>query len=279
MARLVADRLSAELGQPAVVEHRPGGAGGSIGAKSVAAADPDGYTLLVALVGTITIAPALYKNVGYDSVTSFAPVALISVGPQIVTVNPAIPARSLPELVAYAKSNPGKLTFASPGVGTQPHLLGAIFKSAAGVDILHVPYRGSAPAITDLLAGQVQMMIDTTSVLMPHIEAGKVIPLAVTTETRHPQLPAVPTVAEAGLPQLTASVWSGIVAPAGTPAAVVAKLNATINEGLTSPEIKAALANLGLEPKPLSPQAFAAFVAAEAAKWAEVVKANGIKVE
>ena len=277
MARLVADRLSSALGQPAVIENRPGGAGGTVGAKSVASSDPDGYTLLVAFVGTLTIAPAIYADSGYNPIRSFAPVALLATGPQILVVKPEFPAKSLQELVAYAKANPKAINFASPGQGTQPHLLGEIFKSATGAEITHIPYRGSAPAITDLLAGQVHMMFDTSAVLLPHIQSGKVKALAVTTAKRDPTHPDVPTVIEGGVPQLEATIWASVVAPAGTPAGVVEQLNRTIKEGLGSGEMRDRFGRLGLQPAPMSPQDFSAFIAAETKKWAAVVASAGIK--
>ncbi len=277
MARLVADKLSSILGQSVIVESRPGGAGGTIGAKMVANADPDGYTLLLANVGTLTISPAIYKNLDYEPLKSFVPVALVASSPQVLVVNPKLAVNSLAELIAYVKSNPGTISYASPGSGTQPHLLGELLKSIAGIDILHVPYRGSAPAITDLLAGQPQMMFDTMWSLLPHIEGGKLKPLVVTNEKRTPELPAVPTVIEAGFPQLEAAVWAGIVAPAATPPAIIDKLNSAINDSLKLADTQASLKKLGTETKIGSPQNFAAFMAAETKKWAAVVKAAGIK--
>lgn len=276
IARIVVERLSA-VGQSAIVEHRPGGAGGTVGARSVAAAAPDGETLLVALVGTLTIAPTLYSDSGYDPIRSFTPVALLTSGPQVLTVNAAFPVRSLQELIAYAKSNPGKTNFASPGHGTQPHLLGAVLNRAAGIDIVHVPYRGSAPAITDLLAGQVQVMFDVTATLGPHIQTGKLRALAVTTRTRDRFHPDVPTVIEAGVPELEATVWSSVVAPAGTPANIVGGLNTAINDGLRSDTMRENLARLGLEPRIMSPQELSAFIADETRKWADVVRLAGLK--
>ena len=276
-ARLVAEHLTPLLGQPVVVESRPGGAGGTIGARSVAASEPDGYTILLALTGTLTISPAIYRDSGYDPIKSFAPVALLASGGQLLTTHRALPVESLGELVAYAKSHPGKLSYASPGFGTQPHLLGELLRLTTGVDVLHVPYKGSAPAITDLLAGQVQIMFDSPSVLLPHVEANRIRLLAVTSPRRMNQVPQAPTVAEAGFPKLTATLWSGIVAPAGTPAVVVERLNAAINAALNTPTLRASLINLGAEPQPMSPQDFAAFLKAEVQTWGEVVEAAGIR--
>jgi tripartite-type tricarboxylate transporter receptor subunit TctC len=227
----------------------------------------------------MVVAPAIYKNLGYDPVKSFAPVATIFSSPQMLTVNPAVPARTVQELVAYAKANPGKINYASPGYGSQPHLLGEMFRQLTGVDILHVPYRGPGLAVQDLLAGQVQMEFETLPILLPHVEAGKLKALAIADATRNPQLPDVPTTVEAGLPQLQATFWSGILAPAGTPQRIVDRLNAAINDILRTKEIEAVLARLSAKPKIGTPQDFAAFVAAESGKWTAVVNAAGIKAE
>ena len=230
-ARLIADRLSALLGQTIVVENRPGGAGGTVGVKSVASADPDGYTLLFTPPGPLVTAPAIYRNVGYDPAKAFAPVAAIFSSPQILVVNPAVPAKSMQELVAYAKANPGKVSYASPGFGTQPHLLGEMLKLMTGADIVHVPYKGSAPVLADLIGGQVQMFFDAASFLLPHVVSGKLRVLAVADEQRLPQLPDTPTTIEAGFGKLQATYWVGVLAPAGTPPAVVERLNARDQRG------------------------------------------------
>ena len=279
LARLVAEKLSSMFGQSVIVESRPGGAGGTVGAKAVASADPDGYTLLISQVGALTISPSIYKSVDYELSKAFAPVALVAVSPQLLCVSPTLPVKSVAELLAYAKANPGKVNFGSAGVGSQPHVLGELLKLVGGVNMTHIPYRGSAPAITDLLAGQIQMMFDTPVVMLPHIEAGKMRALAITAPARSPQLPDVPTMNESGLPRLEATLWSGMLAPAGTPAGVVARLNATFNEGMNSPDMRASLAKLGAEPRALSPDAFARFLAAETQRWAAVVAEAGIKPE
>ena len=279
VVRTLAERLSSSLGQAVVVENRPGGANGTIAAQYVARADPDGYTLLYSIPGPMVVAPAVYRNLGYDPVKSFAPIATIFSSPQALTVNPAVPAATVQELIAYAKANPGKISFASPGYGSQPHLLGEMFRLTAGIDLLHVPYRGPALAVTDLLSGQVQMEFETLPILLPHIEAGKLRALAVADATRNPHLPDVPTTIEAGLPGLQATFWSGVLAPAGTPKSIVDRLNAAINDILKSNEIAAILDRLSAKPKIGSPQDFAAFVAAESKKWTAVVNAAGMKAE
>jgi tripartite-type tricarboxylate transporter receptor subunit TctC len=277
--RTLAERLSSSLGQSVIVENRPGGANGAIGAMSVARADPDGYTLLFTNPGPMVVAPAVYKNLGYDPTKSFAPIATIFSSPQVLAVNPAVTAKTVQELLAFAKTNPGKINFASPGYGSQPHLLGEMLKLIAGIDLVHVPYRSAALAVTDLLAGQVQMEFETMPLLLPHIEAGKLKALAIADATRNPQLPDVPTTIESGMPTLQATFWSGVLAPAGTPESTVDKLNAAINEILKSKEIEAILARLSAKPKIGSPQDFAAFLAAESQKWTAVVNAAGIKAD
>jgi tripartite-type tricarboxylate transporter receptor subunit TctC len=277
--RLVADRLTAMLGQPFVIENRPGGAGGTVGAKSVAVAAPDGYTLLFSSPGPLVTAAAVYKNLDYDPIKDFAPIAMLIYAPQMLVVHPALPARSVTELVAYAKTNPGKVTFGSSGFGTQPHILGEMLKLAAGINIVHVPYRGAGQSVTDLLAGQVQMIFETTAILLPHVEGAKLRALAVATEARSPRLPEVPTTAESGYPKIIASFWSGLLAPTGTPAAIVERLNAAANEILKSKEAQAGLARLGAEARIGAARDFAAFIAAETPRWAAIASETGIKVE
>jgi len=277
--RLIADRLTTALGQAFIIENRPGGAGGTVGAKSVAVAEPDGYTLLFSSPGPLVTAAAIYKNLDYDPIRSFAPIAMVIYAPQMLAVHPSMPVNSLPELVAYAKANPGKVAFGSSGHGTQPHLLGEMLKVMAGVDIVHVPYRGAGRSVTDVVAGQVQMIFETTAILLPHIESGKLRALAVAAEARSPLLPGVPTTAENGYPELTASFWSGVLAPAGTPAAIVAKLNGAINEILKSKEAQDGLSRLSAEARIGSPQDFAAFIASETPRWAAIANETGVKVD
>jgi len=277
--RLLADRLTAAMGQAFIIENRPGGAGGTVGAKSVAVAEPDGYTLLFSSPGPLVTAPAVYKNLDYDPIKSFVPIAMVIYAPQMLVVHPSIPANSVAELVAHAKHNPGKVAFGSSGYGTQPHMLGEMLKLTAGIEIVHVPYRGAGQSVTDLLAGQVQMIFETTAILLPHVEGGRLRALAVATEARSPLLPGVPTTAESGYPKLLASFWSGLLAPAGTPGTIVDKLNAAINEILKSKEAQAGLARLNAEARAGSPRDFAAFIASEAPRWAAIANATGIKAD
>ena len=276
MARLVAQQLSAKLG-PVVVENRPG-AGATIGAKAVAMADPDGYTLLFGSAGSLCVAPALYSHAGYDPIKSFTPVTTISLLPPVFVVGPDVPTKSIQEFVAYAKANPGKLNYGS-ALGTPPHLSGALFKARAGIDVTYIPYKGAAQSVSDLLAGQTHFSIDSLTSYYPLIKDGKVRALAVASAQRWPGLPDVPTMIESGYPGLALDAWVGVVAPAGTPAEIVNKLNAAINESLRSAEMDQALRNLSAIPKVGSPQDFAAFLAVEVPKWAEMVKISGAKVD
>jgi len=278
-ARLIADRLSSLFGQTVVVENRPGGAGGTVGVKSAASADPDGYTILFTPPGPLVTAPAIFRNVGYDPAKAFAPVAAVFSSPQILVVNPNVPAKSMQELVAHAKANPGKVSYASPGFSTQPHLLGEMLKLMTGADIVHVPYKGSAPVLTDLIAGQVQMYFDAASFLLPHVQSGKLRVLAVADESRLPQLPDTPTTVEAGFGKLQASYWVGVLVPAGTPAPIVERLNGAINEVMKSPAMQETLTKLVARARPGTPQDFAAFMAAETKKWTETINAANIKAD
>ncbi|MBX9774876.1 MAG: tripartite tricarboxylate transporter substrate binding protein [Xanthobacteraceae bacterium] len=278
-ARLIADRLSTLFGQTVVVENRPGGAGGTVGVKSAASAEPDGYTILLTPPGPLITAPAIFRNVGYDPLKAFTPVAAVFSSPHVLVTNPSLPAKSMQELAAYAKANPGKVSYASPGFSTQPHLLGEMIKLMTGADIVHVPYKGSAPALTDLVAGQVQMYFDSASFLLPHIESGRVRVLAVADERRLRELPDTPTTIESGFGRLLASYWVGVVVPAGTPAAIVDRLNGAINEVITSKAMEETLAKLVARPRPGTPQDFAKFMAAETAKWTETIKAANIRAD
>jgi tripartite-type tricarboxylate transporter receptor subunit TctC len=276
MARLVTQYLSARLG-PIVLDNRPG-AGGTIATKAVANADPDGYTLLYGSSATLAIAPALYKNVEYDPIKSFAPIAMVSRVPFVLGIAASVPANTLSELIAYAKAHPGKLNFGA-AVGTPPHLVGELFKLKTGTDILYVPYKGAAQAMTDLLAGQTHMTIEGVTTLLPHLQSGKVRALAVMTPQRIPALPDVPTMIESGYGGFPSASWTGVLAPAGTSAAVVSKINTVINDGLRAPDIGASLERFSAQADIGSPQDFAGFIAAEAPRWATLVKASGAKVE
>ena len=278
VGRMVAQKLSDGVGQNVVVENRPG-AGGTVGSASVAKAAPDGYTLLYGSTSTLAIAPSLYKNLPYDPQKAFAPISLISSGPIIIAVNEKVPARTLKEFIELAKRSPGKLAYGSGGNGTPPHLAGELFKTVAGVDLLHVPYKGGGPAIVDLAAGQVQAIFEGQVALMPHFQSGRARPLAITGPKRSPALPDVPTAAEAGLPKYDANFWSGVVAPAGTPPDVIGRLNGALVKALGSPELRDALTKQGLEPAGNTPQEFAEHIRAEAQKWAGVVKASGAKID
>jgi tripartite-type tricarboxylate transporter receptor subunit TctC len=278
-ARLIADRLSALFGQTVVVENRPGGAGGTVGVKSVASADPDGYTILFTPPGPLVTAPAIFRNVGYDPLKAFTPVAAVFSSPHILVVNTNVPAKSMQELVAHAKANPGKVSYASPGFSTQPHLLGEMLKLATGADIVHVPYKGSAPVLTDLIAGQVQMYFDSASFLLPHVQSGRVRALAVAEESRLAQLPDTPTTTEAGFGKLQATYWVGVLVPAGTPPAIVDRLNGAINEVMTSKAMEETLTKLTARARPGTPQDFARFMAAETAKWTETINGANIRAD
>jgi len=278
LARAVAQKLTDAWGQAVVVDNRPG-AGGNIGSEIVAKAAPDGYTLEMGTVGTHAINASLYAKMPYDHVKDFAPVILVAGVPNVLVVNPSLPVSSVQELIAYAKANPGKLNFASSGNGTSIHLAGELFKVMAGVQMTHIPYKGSAPALQDLIGGQVQLMFDNLPPSLPQIKAGKLRALGVTSATRSPALPDTPTIAESGLPGFEASSWFGVLAPAGTPPAIIARLNAEIGAWLASAEAKEKMLALGANIGGGSPEDFARHIAAETAKWQKVVKASGAKVD
>ena len=278
LARAIGQELFKTLGQQVIVDNRPG-AGGNIGSALVAKAAPDGYTLLMGTVGTHAINASLYAKMPYDTVKDFAPITQVAAVPNILVVNPTLPVKSVKELIAYAKANPGKLNFASSGNGTSIHLSGELFKTMAGVDMTHIPYKGSAPALTDLLGGQVNLMFDNMPSALPHVKAGKLRALAVTSGKRSPAAPDLPTIEEAGVPGYEASSWFGVLAPAGTPPDIVNKLNAEIVRILKTPEMKERLSSQGAEPVGSSPGEFAAHIKAEMAKWAKVVKESGARVD
>ncbi len=274
-ARIVAQVMQSALGQSVVIENRPG-AGGALGSKSVANADPDGATLLIGTSATLGVVPALVKNPGYDPIKSFAPVAKVADSTLALVVPANFPANSVGEFVAYAKANPGKLSYASAGVGNQTQLLAELFKSKAGIDVVHVPYKSGAEMVTAILSEQVQMAFPDVSILIPLIREGKLKALAVTSAKRHPQLPEIPTMIESGIPDYIMTFWSGVVAPSGTPADMVDRLNAAINDGLRSQAIRENLAKVGAVASPGSPKEFADFIAAETTKWRAVARMAGI---
>ena len=279
MARAVAEPMAKVLGQPLVIENR-GGGGGSIGTRQVAKAPADGYTLGLGGTGTLAIDPTLYPNVGYDPRKDFAPVGLIASSSNVVLVHPSVPAKSIAELIALAKRQDGKLTFASTGTGSSVHLAAELFAGMAGVKITHVPYKGSGPALNDLIGGHVSMMFSTMASAAGLVKDGsKVRALAVTGATRSQLFPDLTTVAEAGLPGYEAVLHYGIVAPAGTPRPVVEKLNAALNAALASDEVKRRLAIEGAEALPLSPDGYAADIAKEETKWSEIIRKSGMKGE
>jgi tripartite-type tricarboxylate transporter receptor subunit TctC len=278
MARIISERLGAVLGQTIVIENR-GGAGGGVGGKFVAESAPDGYTILMTPGGALTTGPIINPNIGYDPVKVFASVCELIETPLIVSVNPSLPVKSMAEIVAYAKANPGKIKWGSQGFGTAPHLLEEMFKLEANVNILHVPYRGTAPMLNAILANEVQLVADPATTSLPYIQDGKLRAIAIAGDTRDPKLPDVPTVGEEGFPKLLSPFWLAVVAPAGTPPDVIAKLNGAFRQAVAAPETRARLDALDAENKVGSPEDLDKMLAAERARWSEVVKAANIKME
>jgi tripartite-type tricarboxylate transporter receptor subunit TctC len=278
IARLIAGPMGATLGRAVVVENRAG-AGGTLGAEAAARAEPDGNTIVVTSIATHGIGPALYPRLPYDPVRDFAAIGMIHASPLVIAVTPGFAARTLPDLVTMARSKPGEIGYATSGNGTSPHAAGEMFAGEAGIRWQHVPYRGSAPAITDVLAGNVPVLIDNLISTIEHIRAGRLRALAVTTPARAPLLPDVPTVAELGWAGFAASSWMALSAPARTPEAAIARLNAALNEALADRQVRQGMLALGAEPVGGSPADLDAFIASELAKWAAVVKRSGMRVD
>lgn len=277
LARIVGQYLGTKFGESVVIENRDG-AGGNIGMQLAARAKPDGYTLFMGTVGTHAINEHLYGNLKFDPRKDFQPLTRVAMVPNLLVVNPERPYRSVQELIEYAKAHPGEVTFASSGNGSSIHLSGELFKQLAGVDMLHVPYRGSAPAVTDLLGGQVDIMFDNMPSAIQHVRSGTLVPLAVTPSKRSSELPEIPTVAEAGVPGYEATSWFGMFAPAGTPDDIVKLLNEAIVEALHDPEVVEKFTAQGAEVYSETPESFAQFIEAENEKWSAVVKASGARV-
>jgi tripartite-type tricarboxylate transporter receptor subunit TctC len=277
MGRLIAQRLSSALGQQVIVENRPG-AGSTLAGRAAATADPDGYTLLLASAATMAIGPALFNNAGYDPLTSFVPIGMLSSVPYVMIAGQNVPANTVPELVAYAKAHPGELMFGVPN-GAPPHMIAAWFRAATATDIMIVPYRGASNVITDLMGGQIQLGIETTSVTFGHVHEGKVKALGVATAARLPELPEVATIIEAGVPDFVASSWTGLMAPALTPKEIVLRLNAELNAGLNSAEMQERFHKLGAQAHPGTPEDFTAFIRKEIPKWQAMAKLAGVKPE
>ena len=276
LGRAIGKALGEAWQQPVIVENKPG-AGGAIGADAGAKAAPDGYTLLMGHIGTLAVNPTLYPKLPYDPVRDFAPVALVAMVPNVLVVNPNVPARTVAELIALAKARPGTLTSSSGGTGSAAHLAIEYFKLATGTDIIHVPYKGTAPAVTDLLGGQVTMTMTGLPPLIEHIRAGKLRALGVASNARLPQIPDVPTIAEAGVPGFEATQWYGVVTPARTPGAIVDRLAAEIRRSLAQPELKARLEAEGAQPANMGPAEFQGLIRAEIERWAKVIRAAHIQ--
>ena len=278
LARRIGEKLHAAWGQPVVVDNRPG-AGGTIGSDFVAKAAPDGYTLLMGVTGTNAISGSLYPNLPYDVVKSFAPVSLVVSAPLVLVSTPSFPARTVKDVVALLKARPGSVSYGSAGNGTSMHLTGEMFKIDAGVHMVHIPYRGTAGALQDLMAGQLQLMFGDFLIVLPQVQAGKIEAIAVTSKQRSPLLPNVPTIAESGYPGFEALSWQGMFAPAGTPPAIVEQLNREVNKALASPDMHEFFGSRGFTLGGSTPAEFSDFVQAEVTKWGRIVKASGAKIE
>ena len=278
LTRLIGGKLAESMSQPFVFDNRPG-AGGNIAGEIVAKSPPDGYTLLMGNNSILATNASLYKNMAFDPVKDLAPITLVASQPNILVVHPSVPARSVKELIALARARPGQLNYASSGSGAAAHLAAELFKSMTGTSMVHVPYKGAGPALIDVLAGQCQVMFATALSVQPYIQSGRMRPLAVTTATRSPTMPGLPTVAEAGVPGFEASTWHGVVAPAGTPDAVIGRLNTEINRVLRLPDVRDRLTGQGAEIIGGTPQEFAAYITKEIPKWTKVVRDSGARAD
>jgi tripartite-type tricarboxylate transporter receptor subunit TctC len=278
VGRVIADRMSQLLGQSIIVDNR-GGAGGTVGAKAVAKSEPDGYTLMVGYTGTLAIAPSLYRSAGYDPRKDFVPIGMIGSAPSSLVVHPSFPVKSVAELIAYAKANPGKVNFGSAGIGTVGHITGEYFARATGIQIVHIPYKGTGPAMGDLLGGHIPMSFSPIATTAANVSAGLLRGLAVTSVHRNKLLPDVPTMIEAGVPNFDAVLAYGLVAPAGTPREVVERLNKALRDALASDEVKKQLELDGTEITPSTPEQYADFIDRDEKKWSELVKASGVEPE
>jgi tripartite-type tricarboxylate transporter receptor subunit TctC len=278
LARVTGQKLAESLGQSVVVENRPG-AGGTLGSNAVAKAPPDGYSLLFGATSTVAVSPHLYPGIPYDPIADFAPIVQIASVGSILVVNPALPAASVRELVALARARPGSLNFGSAGSGASQHMGGELLKSLAAIDIVHVPYKGGAAAMTDLIAGQISFMIEPIPTALPHIKSGRVRALAVSSARRAAALPELPTIAESGYPGYDLTIWFGLLAPASTPRELIARINADVVKILAGADMRERLSAQGAEPVGDTPEAFAAHIRSEVARWGQVVKASGAKVD
>ena len=278
LGRIVAQKISTQIGQQIVIDNRSG-AGGATGTAAVSAASPDGYTLLFSGTSSLAINPSLYKGLAYDPVRDFAPVSLAGTAPSLLVIHPSVPAKSIKELIAIARASPGRLNFASGGVGGSPHLAGELLKSIARIDIVHIPFRGAGPALTALTSGEVDMYIGGVSAVLPVVKDGRARALAVTSARRTPLLPDMPTFMESGVPGYETGNWYAVLAPAATPKAVIAKLNAEVVKALAAPDVKKRFADLGTDAISSTPEQLGAYQREELSRWAKVIKAAGIRPE
>lgn len=278
LSRIVGQKLSSAMGAQVVIDNRPG-AGGNIGAELAAKAAPDGYTLFMGPSGTLSVNPSLYTKLLFDPIQDFAPIALLAMVPSMLVVHPSLPVKSLKELIDYAKARPGQLNYGSSGAGGQPFLAVEYLKLMAGLNIVEIRYKGGAPLTTDLIAGQISLTITGIPTLLPHVKSGRLRALAVSSAKRSAAVPDLPTISEAGLPGYDATAWYGILAPAGTPKAIIAKLNAELNKGIKQPDVADRLDAEGVETVGSTPEEFAAFIKTESERWSKVIKAAGVKAQ